>query len=330
MIKRIKTLSTLFLILASTLGVSAQYKMGNWAYTSATPIVLNANNIAVPVNYNDQNIITIKGMYNATPDAYVAIFSLSQEAEDESTTNNMINSKIEAVRTGLKAIDPALDLHVDIISFVPVYDQVLEKKVFSKNTLTETPIGFELKKNIIIEYKRSEQLNDIFSLCTSNGIYDYIRSDVVVKDMGAVKARLRDKADSMVYDQMERYAKLRDIDLKDYKRTLAEGYTVVYPGEKYSNYTAFSCTSYFTKKFNLNNDAKKKITKHYLPIIDKEFDFVIKPFIAEPTIQVMYQINLVLIKKPAEQPKPAPPVTSPEKKVFLITPQGQIREINLN
>jgi len=325
--KKIIGILTLLCILQA---VQAQYKMGNWAYSSTAPIVLNANNIAVPVNYKENNVITIKGMYNATPDAYVAIFSLSQEALTEKEANQLINQKIDAVRAGLKEVNPRLELYVDIISFVPIYDQTLEKKIFSKNTFTERPVGFELKKNIIIEYKKTSELNKIFSVCTANGIYDYIRSDAVITDMGKIKSRLRKSADSMVYLQLDRYTKLRDIDIKDYKRTLAEGYTVVYPGEKYSNYTAFSCTSYFTKKFNLNNDAKKKITKHYLPIIDKEFDFVVNPVIAEPAIQVMYQINIALSKKPTPKPISKPAPAAPTKEVLIITPQGDLKQININ
>lgn len=316
-------------MLLGSLSTSAQMKMGNWAYSSAAPIVLSANNMVVPVNYTENNVITIKGMFNATPDAYVAIFSLSQEGLDESNANKLINDKIDKVRQGIKSIGSGLSLHVDIISFVPIYDKILEKKVFSKNSFTEKPVGFELKKNIIIEYKSSGELDRIFSLCTANGIYDYIRTDVVVTDMGKIKAQLRKSADSMIFLQLARYAKLRDIDIKDYKRTLAEGFTVIYPGEKYASYTAFSCTSYFTKKFNLNNDSKKKITRHYLPVIDKEFDFVVNPVIAEPAIQVMYQINLALSKKPEPKPKPVPPKPAPKKEFFFISPNGDIKQINV-
>ena len=300
--------------------------MGNWAYSSAAPIVLNSNNIAVPINYNDQNVITIKGMFNATPDAYVAIFSLSQEGEEEEVANKLINDKIERVREGLKAINSKLSLHVDIISFVPIYDQVLEKKVFSKNSFTEKPVGFELKKNIIIEYYNSDELNQIFSLCTANEVYDYIRTDVVVSDMGKIKEKLRNKADSMLFKQLDRYARLKNVDMKMYSRSLSEGFAVVYPGEKYESYTAFSCTSYFTRKFNLNNDAAKKVTRHYLPIIDKEFDFVVNPVIAEPAIQVMYQLNIVLVKKPEPRPEPQP---KPEKEFFFVTPNGDIKQLTL-
>lgn len=322
-----KIITSTIICLVSTLS-HAQLKMGNWAYSSAAPIVLSTNNINVPVNYQENNVITIKGMFNATPDAYVAIFSLSQEGLDEAVANELLNKKIEAVRNGIKGISGNLKLHVDLISFVPIYNKVVEKKVFSKNTFTEEPVGFELKKNIIIEYSNLDELDKIFSLCTANGIYDYIRSDAVVTDMGKIKAQLRKSADSMVFLQLDRYAKLRDIDLKDYKRTLAEGFNVVYPGEKYASYTAFSCTSYFTQKMGLDNDASKKVTRHYLPVIDKEFDFVVNPVIAEPAIQVMYQIHLAISPKPKEaasviqNPKP-------KKEIFLITPQGQIKNINL-
>ncbi|MDA8886755.1 SIMPL domain-containing protein [Bacteroidia bacterium] len=324
-----KKFNILVLLCFISLLTNAQLKTGNWAYSAAAPIVLNSNNIAVPVNYSDNNVITIKGMYNATPDAYVSIFSLSQEAEQESEANRLINEKIAAVRAGLKEIDPTITLDIDIISFVPIYDKVLEKKVFGKNTFTETPVGFELKKNIIIEFKKSSDMNKIFSLCTSTGIYDYILTDAVVGDMGKVKEALRDKADERIYKQLERYAKLRDIDIKQYNRFISEGYAVVYPGEKYEKYTAFSCTSYFTQKFNLNNDANKKVTRHYLPVIDKEFDFVVNPIISEPAIQIMYQINLVLSKKPAPPREHKPALAKPQKEVFIITPNGDLRQINL-
>lgn len=322
-----KTFAILFLSLVAY-AAQAQLKTGNWAYSASAPIILNSNNIAIPVNYNDNNVITIKGMYNATPDAFVAIFSLSQEAETEAQANQIINQRIATIEAGLKTIDASMTLDVDVISFVPIYDKVLEKKVFSKNSFTEKPVGFELKKNIIIEYRSSQQLDKIFSLCTANEVYDYIRSDVVVRDMGHVKERLRNKADSMIFRQLDRYAKLRDIDIKDYNRFLSEGYVVVYPGEKYASYTAFSCTSYFTKKFNLNNDSKKKVTRHYLPVIDKEFDFVVNPVVSEPVIQVMYQINIVLTKKPV-QPKPRPAPVKPKKEIFFITPSGELKQINL-
>ncbi|MGB1038231.1 MAG: hypothetical protein ACPGYY_06245 [Bacteroidia bacterium] len=323
-----KTFAIIFFSLVAY-AAKAQLKTGNWAYSASAPIVLNTNNIAVPVNYNDNNVITIKGMYNATPDAFVAIFSLSQEAETEAQANQIINEKIATIEQGLKEIDKSMTLDVDVISFVPIYDKVLEKKVFSKNSFTERPVGFELKKNIIIEYRNSKQLDKIFSLCTANEVYDYIRTDVVVRDMGAVKARLRKSADSMIFEQLDRYAKFRDIEIKDYSRFLSEGYVVVYPGEKYASYTAFSCTSYFTKKFNLNNDSKKKITRHYLPVIDKEFDFVVNPVVSEPVIQVMYQINLVLSKKPAPPKPPRPAPVKPKKEIFFITPTGEMRQINL-
>jgi hypothetical protein len=325
-----KYICTLSLIFFSIINVNAQLKTGNWAYSSSAPIVLSSKNMNIPVNYTENNVITIKGMYNAIPDAYVAIFSISQEAEQESEANRLINEKIEAIKTGLETITGSSEVHVDIISFVPVYDQVLEKKTFLKSTFTEKPVGFELKKNIIIEYKNTDQLNKIFSLCTSNAIYDYIRSDAVVTNMTEIKAELQQKADEMIYAQLERYAKLRDIDIKDYKRTLAEGYAVEYPGEKYENYTAFSCTSYFTKKFNLDNDAKKKVTRHYLPVIDKEFDFVVNPVIAEPAIQVMYQIHLAISPKPIVRPIAHTPTAaaSKTKDVFLITTNGTIKQLN--
>jgi hypothetical protein len=321
-----KVKTTIFLLLISSLCANAQYLMGNSLYSTWAPITLSSENINIPINYNPNSVITIKGMYNAEPDAYVAIFSLSQEGEEENEANKLMNARIESIRTALKAYNSQITLDIDIISFVPIYDQILEKKVFSKDSYVEKPVGFELKKNIIIEFRKSEDLNEIFSICAANQVYDYIRTDAVVADMGKVKAQLRNSADSMLDIQLKRYAKLQNIDMNNYFRTISEGYTVVYPGEKYQNYTAFSCTSYFTKKFNLNNDANKKVTKHYMPIMNKEFDFVVNPVISIPTIQVMYQLNIALIKKPEEKQIAQP---KPEKEIIMVTPSGEIKKLNL-
>jgi hypothetical protein len=67
-------------------------------------------------------------------------------------------------------------------------------------------------------------------------------------------------------------------------------------------------------------------------VIDKEFDFVVNPVIAEPAIQVMYQIHLAISPKPkVHTPTPAPQQTQKnQKEFFLITPTGDIRQLNLN
>ena len=90
----------------------------------------------------------------------------------------------------------------------------------------------------------------------------------------------------------------------------------------YKSYESFSSSSLNLKKSANVNIADKSTSLYYQPIIDKEFDFVINPTILEPVIQVMYEIKLVV----AREKKP----TSNEKEYFIITPNGEMKNLNLN
>lgn len=318
----------LVLVLIMSSQAFAQMKMGNWMYESQNvPVNILENNIQASVNYTGVNTITIKGMFNAVPDAYVAVFSLTQEGEDVEEVNRLMNDKINKVKEGLKGIGSNLELKTDIISFIPIYDHLLEKKIFKKNTYVEKPKGFELKKNITIRYYKSGQLDQIFFICTANDIYDFVRADLFSNNMAEIKNLLKKQADSAIRAQMDRYEGLLQIDYDNYKRSLGEAFKVIYPAEKYLNYNAFSSTSYFEKKYNIKNKTKK-MTKHYMPVIDKEFDFVYNPVVDEPTIQIMYTLSMSMVEKPKEDKEVKTEVKT-VKEFHLITPNGNIKTLNI-
>jgi hypothetical protein len=321
--------TSLLAILLSVISFG-QVKMGNWMYDSQnTPVNILENNISASVSYSRNNTITIKGMFNAVPDEFVATFSLTQEGEEVVEVNKLIDDKITKIKAGLKLIDPKIILKTDVISFVPIYDHVLERKVFAKNSYVEKPKGFELKKNITIRYYNSQQLDPIFLLCTANEVYDFVRADLFTKNMTEIRQLLRERSDSMLNAQMKRYEGLLDVDYDNYNKSIGEATKVVYPAEKYLNYNAFSSTSYFTKKYNIKS-TNKKVTKHYMPVIDKEFDFVYSPVVDEPTIQIMYTLTMALVEKPKEKEEPEVKTEIQRVQEFhLITPDGQVKKLNI-
>ncbi|MDB4347183.1 hypothetical protein OAB01_00840 [Bacteroidia bacterium] len=332
-------LSFMFII-----GLNAQVKFGNWMYDNHRPVNINSTNFnsatGRTINTNaltfqanvinrSQNI-AIKTMYNLRPDAFVAVFSLSQEGEDENEVTGLMDARIENIRTGVTKIGKSLSLKTDIISFVPVYEKVLEKKTFAKRTYIEKPVGFELKKNIIILFKESSHMDQIFAICAANQVYDFVRVDFVSTKLSKARAALRKTSDSLLRIQMNRHEGLLDIDMDDYNKSFTEGFRVVYPAEKYLNYSAFGGTSYFLKKYNMKG-VRKKLTKHYMPIWDTEFDLVFNPIVDEPVIQVLYNFNYTYTKKPKEIKPIAPQIVEKNvKEFFWITPTGQVRKLQTN
>src|SRR5690606_21183705 len=124
---------------------------------------------------------------------YVAVFNLAQVGKTTTEVNEMIDKRIEAIQNKVKG-KPNVSMFVDMLTFVPVYEFEVEKKTFSRKTYNEIPVGFEVKKNIHIEYKDPNFLNELISVCSENEIYDLVRVDYFSSELENAKKELMNKA----------------------------------------------------------------------------------------------------------------------------------------
>lgn len=288
-------------------------------------IRLPENNIQASFGNSNEFIFQSKGLYNVKADAYVAIFSVSQVAKTAEEVNRLIDERIKAVESGLTSLSDA-SLYVDMITFVPVYEYEIEKKIFSKKTYNEVPVGFELKKNLHIEYKNPETLNQLMRLCSTVEIYELVKVDYISSKLEQVKKEMREKAKGQIREQMKFQEDLLGVAMDSLHKELAEGFRVMYPVESYKSYQAFSSPSlYLTKSAQVNVVDKQRVM-YYQPVVDKEFDFVVNPILVEPVIQVMYELKLKARRAPKKQPK----VIQVDKEVIeyiWLTPQGEVKSL---
>ncbi|HEY6503533.1 MAG TPA: SIMPL domain-containing protein [Chitinophagaceae bacterium] len=283
------------------------------------------------IRYPDKNIeisfptgknllISVKGMANVKADAYVAIFNVTQTGKTAEEVNalmdNRINQSLEQIRK--KANTEVL---VDMVSFVPIYEYEVEKKIFSKKTYNEVPAGFELKKNIHIKYTNPNDLHGILTILTASEIYDLVRVDYFSNNLEVIKKELMTKAVAMLQEKLKIHQTLLGLKLDTLDKLITDGYKAVLPVEMYKSYQAYNSSSLNTRKAATVNQADKSTTLYYQPVIDKEFDFVINPTIFEPVIQVMYEIKLS-----ADLGKEKVPNT--QKEYILVTPSGDLKNIN--
>ena len=137
----------LFLTLLPTL--YAQHK-GNYDQTDQSAEMISRQNVAhggnapfynpniyvqANANLNPTNSITIevKALQNLKASSYTAVFNLSQIGTTAKETDSLSALRIDNVRNKLLRLGiPEKDIVVDVISFVPVYETVVEKKLFSK------------------------------------------------------------------------------------------------------------------------------------------------------------------------------------------------------
>ena len=280
------------------------------------------NNINVNLPSNSDILISVKGLANVKADTYVAIFSVTQVGKTADEVNELIDKRINQALTELK-IKKDVETYIDMISFVPVYEFEVEKKIFSKKSYNEVPKGFELKKNIHVKYSDPNLFNEFIAILSKNEIYDLVRVDYFSSNIENIKKELMNKAKIIVQEKMKNFETLAGETFTNADKKIADAYRMVLPVEMYKSYEAFNSTSLNLKKTANVNQVEKTTTLYYQPIIDKEFDFVINPTILEPVIQVMYEIKLSI-----NRDKKQPPVSN-NKEYILITPNGDMKTLNL-
>lgn len=287
---------------------------GNINYRTISDFSQNSININPP--RNGEISISVKGLANVKADQYVAIFSLTQTGKSQAEASQIIDERISQSLKEIK-IQKNVEVFTDMISFVPVYDYVSEKKIFSKRTYNEIPKGFEIKKNIHIKFSNPEQLNDFVKILSQNEIYDLVRVDYYSTTLDTVKKEISTKAKALLSERMKSYEGISGQTFINDEKIFSDGFVIKLPVEMYKSYEAYNSNSLDFKRSENVNQTSKSNTIYYQPIFDREFDFVINPVILEPVIQVMYEVKMTINKKQST------------KEYVIITPNGDLKNLNI-
>ncbi len=282
----------------------------------------SGNSVGLNYPQNSNILISIKGLANVKADSYVAIFSVIQAGKTTEEVNRLINERINKATNNFKTRQ-GVEIFVDMISFVPVYEYEAQKKLFSKTTYNEIPAGFEIKKNIHIKYSNPNFLDEVISVFANYEIYDLVRVDYFSNNIETVKKELMTKARTILKERLTNHESILSVKFDNVKKNIVDGYKVLLPVEMYDSYQAYQSfgNSYLqVKKTKEVHQAGKSTTPYYKPITNKEFDFVINPIILEPVIQVIYELKLTIVREKEK-------VT--DKKYFFISTNGDIKELNI-
>ncbi|HBF19060.1 MAG TPA: SIMPL domain-containing protein [Cryomorphaceae bacterium] len=276
---------------------------------------------------------SIKGLYNCEADSYLAIFTITQTGKTQRETDSLVSSKIEAIKAALTSKATAVEVYVDMISFIPIFEVEHTKKLFSKDTYNEIPKGFELKQNLHFRYTEPAMLNELVSLCAREEIYDLVRVDYFVDDLAAKKAELMARAETLLNLQLSRYQKILGEDFNQFQKLLSDGFAMHYPLEQYQSYTA-----YCSNKLNVVQEngtfvpATKTTSEFYMPKTAKGYDFVINSSLLKPVVQIEYELLFNVAPKPEKPEKQAVKEvvkTEIEKQVILVTQDGEVKKLPL-
>jgi len=292
---------------------------------------INLNQGLMPMPHIQEHEVNlkVKGIYNAKPDAYIAIFSLTQFSKTVEEADELLNSRIGNIKIELATFENEIELYIDVISFIPIYEYAVEKKIFSKKTYNEIPKGFEQKKNLHIKFSDIAYLDLIITACARYEIYDMVRVDYLVKGLETAKDSLRNKAMRTMNKKIGFNEKLTNKDFSEARKFMIDKFELYYPTERYQSYQAYAYSSILKKNGANVNQTQKSTTMNYVPIYFRDHDFIFHYDEVEPCVQIIYEVNL----KIKIDPKPKEPQVKErivnETEYFILTPDGNTRKLAL-
>ncbi len=272
-------------------------------------------------------------LYNVQPTNYLAIFAVTQTADNIEDLDRYMNTRLDNFRKALLALGiTESQIFTDFVCSVPKYEMQMEKRRKSK-TANEVPIGFEMKKNIHIALTDVKLLDKIISAAAASEIYDLARVDVSVKDLKKVYEELRAEATKIIQAKAALYAPLG---IKLIAASVGENFETYYPVENYEAYTAFS-TDYTQAMNNQQVQQGKAAIKYaskdrtvvYSRLPYDQFDAVLRTDFVEPPIQVHYKmlVNYVADNTELAQKREADALTQYQRSEIVRKDEIEIRKI---
>tara|TARA_R110002049_G_scaffold218380_3_gene389867 strand:+ start:311 stop:1345 length:1035 start_codon:yes stop_codon:yes gene_type:complete len=340
-----KTINFSLLLLFCSITLFAQHK-GN--YNQIIPEISRQNiltsgnaNIYNPTvqqqiqkKLHPSNILTIdvKALQNASATTYTAIFNVSQIGPSAEKTNQLMKERIDSIKYRLnsKGISQK-KIAIDVISFIPVYEVEVTKKLFSK-TYTEVPKGFELQQNIHIQFTKTNQFEAILEACAQSEVYNLVKVDYYIENIQEVYKNLQEQLLKLIEDK-KAYYKVLGFDVADYNVAIADDKYCYFPKDFYQSYQAYNSTSIEALEKNKGvTTVKKQTSYYYQPLTYENYDVVINPSILEPVVQIGMNIKLVFTPKPKEKKVVPEPIvkTVVDHKYYVISPNGTIDVKELN
>ena len=281
--------------------------------------------------------IEASALMNIVPDAQIVVFTIVQLGGSAQEATELIDSKLNPIRTGLNQIGISnSNIVVDMISFIPRYEDTVVKKKFSK-TFTEIPKGFELKKNIHIKFKDHELIDKIIAICASFEVYDMAKVEYVILENEENMLTMRDKMLKLLGDKIAFY---HDLEIQDEIEIIQvnEKTNEYYPQDRYQSYTGHSSSSYEAlenkkKKKRSVNRVSKNTSIFYDPLSTKNFDIVMNPGIIEPTVQYTYTLSAIYTLPTAKKDvvikeKIVEKIVT-QKEYILISPTGETKVLQM-
>ena len=239
---------------------------------------------------------SVRVLYHSRIKEYQVVYGLAEEAPTISAANAKMNRRIQSALDEIRKLGiPEADIYVDVVAQSRVY----EYKDASAKVLKEEHVGYEMRKNIIIQFAKHEHLWDINDIMARNEIYDVIKVELVTESEGEVLAKINKDLHSLVEGKQKIIAGLLGTEMYGNLKIGAVHVETKYPEANYRSYTAkegqhVTLTGYGPRSNGKHKiQARKFTTFYYQGDRASEFDqvFNMNDYRAIPTVDYVVQVG---------------------------------------
>ncbi|MBW8359090.1 MAG: SIMPL domain-containing protein [Weeksellaceae bacterium] len=237
--------------------------------------------------------VHVNVLQNQKADKFRIVLGVTEESESVSKSLEKINTRVKNFNLGLtKSGIRKEDIFVDFISQNRIYDYDVDE---SKRIAKQKTVGFEIKKNIIIEVNNYKQIEEIINKASEYQIFDIIKVDYFNTDIEKIRQKLMDESYKILNAKKEEYQRRFSLAyVGEPKGT--ENFYSVFPKTQYQEYAAFETSNVDTNYYSGNNfirkDERKSKTYYYEGVGYSNFDKVING--SDTEIGIQYVVNLTM------------------------------------
>lgn len=274
-----------FFLILLTFSLSLQAQVsGNQVYSgSNNNYRYNANRITsapfrnVLTSTDSSLYISTSVLLNKVADSYQISLGLNEEDSSAQICNKKIDHRIKKFISSLKKLGVLKeDIYVDFISQTKVYDYT----TINQNQSQQIDKGFEVKKNLLIQFKDLNLVDQIVKLAADQGIYDIIKVEYIDLNTEAIYDQLYNEAIKLIEKRKDRFLKNSNLKANGVKRIQNEQFSTVHPKTQYLQYQAFESSQLEIQNSRHNNryitkEARKNRTFYYEGLSTTQFDQII-------------------------------------------------------
>ncbi|WP_281226403.1 SIMPL domain-containing protein [Flavobacterium aquiphilum] len=234
-------------------------------------------------------IVQANILKNIVADNYVAVFGVSEKANTLKECNENINKRIDNFISDLSKIGVnKKDIYVDMTTQTQIYDYKVQGEV-----AVQYINGFEIKKNVILKFKKISDLDKMVIFASNYNIYDLIKVDYMVSNEEEIYSTLFETAKNIIEKKKNLYVLATNVKLANTSQIFGEKFYSQSPQESYRSYTSNLSSTYTDfRSYDKRIDLAKSPTYYYDKLNYSGFDKVINPIVTEPAVAYVLSIKI--------------------------------------